>query len=189
VSRLAWCAIAVAVASCGGGSSNNSTSASNGSTSGGSESSSASPSSGSTESAGDNSAERHGGLQLHIQNVHAGGALPNEADPPTDHLDVSFELAFAHNGTEPLTGLTVTHARLVHDDGREVTFGVIGTDWDGRLAVGQQRTVAFHKTPDSAHPRATHTLCGQHMRLDVTVDLSGREAHAFSRHVPIDCPH
>jgi hypothetical protein len=178
-------ALGASLAACGSGGSSHSNGQAT--TSGAESTSSAEPVSG--DSSGTPLPERHGGLQLHIQNIHAGGSLPEEADPRTDHLDVSFELVMNHTGTEPLTGLNVTQARLVHDDGRQVVFGVLGDQWDGRLDAGQQRVVAFHKTPDSAQPRATHSLCGQHMRLDVIVDLAGRQAHAFSRHVQIECPH
>jgi hypothetical protein len=139
--------------------------------------------------AGGEEAQRpRSGLAVHIQNMRAGGALPEVADPQFDALDVSFELQLVHSGTEPLTGINVARARLVHDDGREVVFGVLSEGWDGRLEPGATRVVAFRKTPDSATPRATRALCGQHMRVEVTLELAGRQARATSRRVPIECP-
>lgn len=131
---------------------------------------------------------RRSGLSVHLQGIRAGGSLPSEADPPVDHLEVSFEMVLDHMGTEPLTGLSITRARLVHDDGREVVFGVSSDGWDGRLEAGQQRVLAFHKTPDSASPPARQALCGQHMRLEVTLDLAGRQTTATSLRVQVDCP-
>jgi hypothetical protein len=164
---------------CGGGASSDHATTSSTTASAGNESSaSASPDGPQTRS----------GLGMHLQAIHAGGALPSDADPPVDHLDATFELVLNHSGTEPLTGISVTRARLVHDDGREVVFGVMSEGWDGRLDPGQQRILAFHKTPDSAHPPARHSLCGQHMRLEVTLELAGRQATATSRRVPIECP-
>jgi hypothetical protein len=96
-------------------------------------------------------------------------------------------MVLTHNGTEPLTGIRVQRARLVHDDGREVVFGVMSEGWDGRLDATQERTVAFHKTPDSASPPARRSLCNSHMRLEVTLELAGRTTTAQSRHVPIEC--
>lgn len=127
-------------------------------------------------------------LAVHIQNVHAGGSLPHDADPRTDALDVSFELVLAHNGTEPLSGITVPRVRLVHDDGRAIVFGVFAEGWDGRLEPRTTRVVEFRKTPDSATPRPDRQYCGQPMRVEVTVELAGRTATATSRRVRIECP-
>ena len=129
-----------------------------------------------------------GGLSLHIQNMRASGALPSEADPPADRLSVAFELVITHNGTEPLTGIHVTRTRLVHDDGREIVFGVLNPAWDGRLESGASRTVLFEKTPESASPPPTRRFCGVPMRVEVTVELAGRTARAVSRRVQIVCP-
>jgi hypothetical protein len=174
--------LAIGMGACGGGSAAGSNATTSTAASAGSESSAGTPSD-STQG------EHRSGLSLHLQNIHAGGSLPSDADPPVDHLDVTFEMVLNHTGTEPLTGITVQRARIVHDDGREVAFGVMSEGWDGRLDPGQQRTVAFHKTPDSAHPPARQSLCGQHMRLEVTLELAGRTATATSRRVPIECPH
>ncbi|MEI8255096.1 MAG: hypothetical protein WCJ30_05425 [Deltaproteobacteria bacterium] len=131
---------------------------------------------------------RRSGLGVHLQGIHASGSLPSDADPAVDHLEVTFEMVLNHMGAEPLTGLSITRARLVHDDGREVVFGVSSDAWDGRLEPGQQRVLAFHKTPDSASPIARQGLCGQHMRLEVTLDLAGRQTTAQTRRVQVDCP-
>ncbi len=179
--RAAIVMAALALAGCGG-SSNAASSSGAGASSGG-----ASESGGAASDAP--SGARRSGLAMHLQNIHAGGALPSDADPAVDHLDVTFELVLDHTtGTEPLTGLSVQRARLVHDDGREVIFGVMSDGWDGRLDAGQTRTLSFHKTIDSASPPARRALCAQHMRLEITLELAGRTATAQSRRVQIECP-
>lgn len=134
------------------------------------------------------SEQRRSGLSVHIQNVHAGGALPAEPSPRFDRLEVNFELNLEHHGEQRLTGINVARARLLHDDGREIVFGVLGENWDGRLESGERRVVAFHKTPDSASPPPSREYCGLPMRLEVTLDLAGRRATATSRRFLIDCP-
>lgn len=174
--------VMLACASCGGGATEHPSQ-----TTATTSSASSEPGSTSTASEAPAGAPRSG-LSIHLQNIHASGSLPSDADPPVDHLDVTFEMTLNHTGTEPLTGISIARARLVHDDGREVVFGVMSEGWDGRLDPGQQRVLAFHKTPDSAHPPARRSLCAQHMRLEVTLDLAGRTASATSRHVQIECP-
>ncbi len=178
--RVLFLAFATLFAACGG----SNTSGSGGTTT--TASGSGSESSGSPSS--DAPGRSRSGLSVHLQSIHAGGSLPSAADPAVDHLDVTFEMVLNHMGTEPLTGLSITRARLVHDDGREVIFGVSSDGWDGRLEPGQQRVLAFHKTPDSASPPARQALCGQHMRLEVTLDLAGRQTTAQTRRVQVDCP-
>ena len=137
----------------------------------------------SSESPSDSPTQRRSGMVVHIQNMHAGGSLPAEADPQTDHLSVTFELALTHTGDQALTGIHITRARLVHDDGRAIVFGVL-TDWDGRLEPGAERVIAYQKTPDSAvlPVRRRCSLRTEHARIEVTLDLAGRETTATSRH-------
>jgi hypothetical protein len=177
-------AAVLAAAACGGGAATTT----GGATASGSAGSSAEPASNSSSVAPEGSGERRSGLSIHIQNVVAEGALPEEADSRFDRLNVSFELEMTHMGTEPLTGLAVTRARLVADDGREVVFGVTSQGWDGRLEAGAHRVVPFQKTPDSASPPPTRRFCRLPMRLEVTLDLAGRQARATSRRVEVRCP-
>jgi len=128
------------------------------------------------------------GVAIHVQNVRVSGALPDETAPAVDRLDVQFELVLTLQGGDPITGLLLAHARLVHDDGREIVFGVFSDDWDGSIQPGQQRVLVFNKNPDTAQPIARRSLCGLHMRLEVSFELAGRQAHATSRHVRVECP-
>ncbi len=131
---------------------------------------------------------RHGGLRVHVDHVRIHGALPDEPAPHFDHLDVSFDMTLEHQGTEPLTGVRVERVRLVEDEGRSITIGVTGDGWNGELQPGEQRVVAFTKTPDSSNPMPGHAYCGAWMRLEITLDLAGRRATAQSRRAQIACP-
>jgi hypothetical protein len=179
---LGSCALAFAAgASCGGG---NHAAAGAGSSGG-----SAETATNSANTAEEGSGEHRRGLHLHLDNMHAGGDLPAAEDPPADRLDVTFDLQISHTGTEPVTGVQVSRARLVADEGgREIVFGLLSDAWDGRLEPGQQRTIQFRKSPDSAVPKPNRSFCGAWMRIEVTLDLAGRQARAYSRRVQIECP-
>jgi hypothetical protein len=75
-------------------------------------------------------------------------------------------------------------------NGFAIGFEPLSEAFDGRITAGTTRQIPFHKRPDSANPRATHELCGQWMRVELTVALgdTGRTSRVTSRQVRVQCP-
>jgi hypothetical protein len=180
-------ALVTALASCSGG-----TSASNEparAQSAGNEATSADTSASASEpDAG--AAQRRSGMSVHLANVRIGGPLPTGPDVGSDALDVQWDLEVSHFGAQDLADVRVRDARVVLSSGFAVGFEPVSEAFDGRIAAGGTRSVPFHKRPDSANPRATRDLCGQWMRLELTVALgdTGRTSRVNSRQVRVQCP-
>jgi hypothetical protein len=108
----------------------------------------------------------------------------------TDALDVQFDLEVAHFGAQNLVDVRVRDARLALSNGYAIDFEPISDAFDGRIAAGTTRQIPFRKRPNSAAPRATRALCGQWMRVELTVALgdTGRTSRVSSRQVRVQCP-
>jgi hypothetical protein len=130
------------------------------------------------------------GLSIHVANVRIGGPLPRGADVPTDALDIQFDLEVQHFGAQDLADVRVRDARVALGNGFAIAFEPLSEAFDGRIAAGSTRQIPFHKRADSANPRATHELCGQWMRVELTVALgdTGRTSRVTSRQVRVQCP-
>ncbi len=135
-------------------------------------------------------AQRRSGMSVHLANVRIGGPLPTGPDVGSDALDVQWDLEVSHFGAQDLADVRVRDARVVLSSGFAVDFEPVSEAFDGRIAAGGTRSVPFHKRPDSANPRATRDLCGQWMRLELTVALgdTGRTSRVNSRQVRVQCP-
>lgn len=129
------------------------------------------------------------GMSVHIANVRIGGALPRGTDVPNDALDVQFDLEIQHFGAQDLADVRVRDARAALSSGYAIDFEAVSEAFDGRIPAGGTRQIPFHKRPDSAAPRATHELCGQWMRVELTVALgdTGRTSRVSSRQVRVQC--
>lgn len=129
------------------------------------------------------------GMSVHIANVRIGGALPRGTDVPNDALDVQFDLEIQHFGAQDLADVRVRDARVALSNGFAIDFEAVSEAFDGRIAAGGTRQIPFHKRPDSASPRANHELCGQWMRVELTVALgdTGRTSRVSSRQVRVQC--
>ncbi len=130
------------------------------------------------------------GLSIHVANVRIGGPLPRGADVPTDALDIQFDLEVQHFGAQDLADVRVRDARVALGNGFAIAFEPLSEAFDGRIPAGSTRQIPFHKRADSANPRATHELCGQWMRVELTVALgdTGRTSRVTSRQVRVQCP-
>jgi hypothetical protein len=130
------------------------------------------------------------GMNIHLANVRIGGPLPRGQDVPNDALDVQWDLEISHFCAQDLADVRVRDARVALSSGFGIEFEPVSESFDGRIPAGGTRQVPFHKRPESANPRATHDLCGQWMRLELTVALgdTGRTARVSSRQVRVQCP-
>jgi hypothetical protein len=128
-------------------------------------------------------------MSVHLANVRIGGALPRGTDVPNDALDVQFDLEIQHFGAQDLADVRVRDARVALSSGFAIDFEAVSEAFDGRIAAGGTRQIPFHKRPDSASPRANHELCGQWMRVELTVALgdTGRTSRVSSRQVRVQC--
>lgn len=139
----------------------------------------------------DAGAERpRSGLSVHVANVRIGGPLPRGTDVATDALDVQFDLEIQHFGAQDLADVRVRDARVALSSGFAIDFDPVSEAFDGRIAAGATRQIPFHKRANSASPRATHELCGQWMRVELSVALgdTGRTSRVTSRQVRVQCP-
>ncbi len=130
------------------------------------------------------------GMSVHLANVRIGGPLPRGSDVANDALDVQFDLEVQHFGAQDLADVRVRDARVALSNGYAVDFEAVSEAFDGRVPAGGTRQVPFHKRPNSANPRANHELCGQWMRVELTVALgdTGRTSRVTSRQVRVQCP-
>lgn len=143
-----------------------------------------------TSSESDAGAERpRSGMSIHVANVRIGGPLPRGTDVATDALDVQFDLEIQHFGAQDLADVRVRDARVALSNGFAIDFEPVSEAFDGRIAAGGSRQIPFHKRANSANPRATHELCGQWMRVELTVALgdTGRSSRVTSRQVRVQC--
>ncbi|MFO0558653.1 MAG: hypothetical protein U0269_11620 [Polyangiales bacterium] len=139
----------------------------------------------------DAGAERpRSGMSVHVANVRIGGPLPRGTDVATDALDVQFDLEIQHFGAQDLADVRVRDARVALSSGFAIDFDPVSEAFDGRIAAGATRQIPFHKRANSASPRATHELCGQWMRVELSVALgdTGRTSRVTSRQVRVQCP-
>ncbi|MDP3274863.1 MAG: hypothetical protein Q8Q09_06665 [Deltaproteobacteria bacterium] len=149
---------------------------------------------GSTEMDGDASVPDAGrprsGMSLHIEGVTIGGALVAGDDLASDALEINFGLQISHFGAQDLADVRVRDVRAVADNGVSVDFDAVPSeDFDGRIAAGSTRTIAYRKRPDSGVPRVNRTLCNHFMRVELTVALgdTGRTSRVQSRQVRVQC--
>jgi hypothetical protein len=143
-----------------------------------------------TTSQSDAGTERpRSGMRIHVANVHIGGPLPHGTDVAIDALDVQFDLEIQHFGAQDLPDVRVRDARVTLANGFAIDFEPVSEVFDGRIAAGEVRRIPFHKRPHSASPRATRALCGQWMRVELTVALgdTGRSSRVSSRQVRVQC--
>jgi hypothetical protein len=128
-------------------------------------------------------------MSIHVANVRIGGPLPRGTDVATDALDVQFDLEIQHFGAQDLADVRVRDARVALSNGFAIDFEPVSEAFDGRIAAGDTRQIPFHKRANSASPRATHELCGQWMRVELTVALgdTGRSSRVTSRQVRVQC--
>ena len=129
------------------------------------------------------------GMSIHVANVRIGGPLPRGTDVATDALDVQFDLEIQHFGAQDLADVRVRDARVALSNGFAIDFEPVSEAFDGRIAAGATRQIPFHKRANSASPRATHELCGQWMRVELSVALgdTGRSSRVTSRQVRVQC--
>lgn len=128
-------------------------------------------------------------MSIHVANVRIGGALPRGSDVPNDALDVQFDLEVQHFGAQDLADVRVCDTRVALGNGYAIEFEAVSDGFDGRIPAGGSRQIAFRKRADSANPRANHELCGQWMRVELTVALgdTGRTSRVTSRQVRVQC--
>ena len=176
-------------AACSGGSSSGSSAASNSAGSAGNTAAASTGGERASEDAGPRERPRSG-MSVHRANVRIGGPLPRGADVPNDALDVQFDLEIQHFGAQDLADVRVRDARVALSSGFAIDFEPVSEAFDGRIAAGATRQIPFHKRPNSAAPRASHELCGQWMRVELTVALgdTGRTSRVTSRQVRVQCP-